>query len=101
VKLYQFNLPTRDNSGARLGMAHRNWSRLALELAGGLTEHKGQGAWLDGGKVYHDALIVYTVATADITVFDRLVSEAFKCFPDQLAIYAAVIGTAAVYERSV
>lgn len=100
MRLYQFNIPTHDNSGKSYEAARKRWETMTIAAAGGLTKAPGfsEGVWSDQGKLYRETMQVYTVATLPST-FKLLLAHAFECFPDQLAIFTADLGEATIHER--
>lgn len=58
-------LPTRDNAGASLARKVTAIRRELLALAGGFSETRQHGQWLDGGKVYRDVSIRVTTTVDD------------------------------------
>ena len=60
-------LPTRDNSGVSLAREVASVKRGILTLAGGYSEVKQRGAWVDGDRVYRDTSIrLSTTVNQDI-----------------------------------
>lgn len=53
-------LPTRDNAGVSLARRVTAIRREVLALAGGFSETRQHGQWLEGGKVYRDVSIRLT-----------------------------------------
>lgn len=98
MQLWEITLPARDNGGTPLHMAHKNFRRFLLETFGGYTEGEtARGAWRDPdtGKVYSESVIPYRIACEAEPSLD----EAFRLFPDQLAIFKAKIGDAEIVNR--
>lgn len=58
-------LPTRDNDGVSLARHVTAIRREILALAGGFSETRQQGRWVDGGKVYRDTSIRLTTTVDD------------------------------------
>jgi hypothetical protein len=100
MKLFEITLPTTDNAGASLQTAHMLWQAHVMRIAGGYTEYPmSRGVWHDGpGKIYIDQVVPYRVACT-LDQWQEIVREAFKAFPDQLAIFHAHVGTAVIEER--
>jgi hypothetical protein len=68
-------LPTRDNDGVSLARTITAIRKELLALAGGFSETRQQGRWVDGGKVYRDTSlrIVTTVdSEQDAQIVARL-----------------------------
>lgn len=99
MKLYEIQLPARDNSNESTYSALRRFENALLDIAGGYTDcGKAGGLWADGPKIYRDTVILYHVA-CEPEQFNRILTAAFKLFPDQLAIFTAVIGEATIHSR--
>lgn len=100
MRLYQFTLPTHDNKGLSYETARKRWERHAIAAAGGITRNDipQSGVWMDGGREYRETVMHYTVA-CEASTFKLLLAHAFECFPDQLAIMTADLGTATIHNR--
>lgn len=100
MKLYQFNLPTHTNAGLSYEAARKRWERHAIAAAGGLTRAFGfaDGVWVDGDRKYLETIAVYQI-TCEVSTFKLILAHAFECFPDQLAIFTAELGTATIHSR--
>lgn len=100
MKLYQITLPMFDNAGLNTNVARVQWEKAALQAAGGFTRlPAAEGAWLGpDGKTYTDRSRAYHIACEE-WAFAGLLAEAFRLFPDQLAIFTAEIGMAIIHER--
>jgi hypothetical protein len=93
TKLYEIALPILSNDGSRPYVAARAcWELRALEIAGGYTRRAvGRGFWKHEGKIYVDDMIPYRVACSPAQL-QLLVAEAFRLFPDQVAICTTEMG---------
>ena len=105
TNLYEIALPTKANDGSDYASALIAWEAKALQRAGGFTRRPdGEGAWADQAeasgpiKVYRDTMRPFRVA-CEQAIMDDLLRDAFKLFPDQLAIFVATIGTAEIVYR--
>jgi len=102
LNLYEITLPVADNTGQPTKLVLAQWEQAALRIAGGFTlmSEPVRGAWRDpsGGKVYTDYVRIYRVG-CEAPQLEALLGETFDLFPDQLAIFAACVGTAEVRER--
>lgn len=100
AKLYEIALPVTDNSGMGYAGALLAWEALALERAGGFTSFpEARGCWRgDDGRVYTDTMRPYRVLCSPAAM-RALVFDAFRLFPDQVAIFVATIGTAEIINR--
>ena len=58
----QINLPLYDNDGKSVKKVHKQLEVELSEFSGGFTSFKGQGGWLDKGKLYNDSLMIYQIA---------------------------------------
>lgn len=87
MNLVHIHLPVADNEAKPLEAEHVAIQAQLRELYSGFTVWKAAGSWVDGGKVYHDALLVYEVATAhSLKHFLAFAKEAGKrC--RQVAVY--------------
>ena len=100
MKLYEIAIPLFDNAGLNTNTARRAFEKSVLASVGGYTRlPAAEGAWLDAsGKLYTDRTQSYRLACDDWQ-FPAVLAEAFRLFPDQLAIFTAEIGTATIHER--
>ena len=102
MKLYQFNLPLYDNAGKSCERAHIDFKSACKMYAGGYTVQgtNAVGEWYctDDGNTYKDEIVIYQVAV-DAKGFKRILEEAFNSFPDQLAIFTAIVGEATIHAR--
>ncbi len=100
MKLYEIQLPERDNSD--ISTYHRcdQWEAHCLQIVGGFSKAgKVVGFWNDKKKgLFIDDMISYRIACQP-EQFAALVDCAFRLFPDQLAIFTAEIGTAEIVTR--
>lgn len=100
--LFEIALPVKANDGADYAEALAAWEERALAVAGGFTRlPDADGAWRDpsDGKVYRDRMRGYRVM-CNRREFTSLTYDAFRLFPDQVAIFTATIGSATVYDRA-
>lgn len=102
--LYEIALPTYPNPASHVSGSHissrEEWLGHALNLAGGYTELGIRtGAWRsDDGRIYKEPMHWYQLAcTAEC--MSSLVDIAFELFPDQEAIFYAVVGRAVIMPR--
>ena len=56
-------LPASGNNGLDISAAHDILRRDLIHSFGGYTSFTGRGAWMDGGKLYDEEVVIYTVAT--------------------------------------
>lgn len=97
--LFEIALPLNTNDGENYNAAHKAWTVQAAKVAGGFTQRPpGLGMWQDKGTLYVDDMIPYRLACS-AEQFAALVDEAFRLFPDQLAIFTARIGDADIISR--
>lgn len=102
MKLFEIALPVFENNGRSYEASLLAWEELALERAGGFTRRPdGVGQWgdCDRGRIYEDVMRPYHVACSAETMA-ALLADAFKLFPDQVAIFVAEIGTATIHYRA-
>lgn len=102
MKLHRITLPRYDNSGQCTLPAMAQFEAALLELVGGYTALPiAAGAWKDWttGKVYHDRVRSYEYAMDNDALPAAILAKAFELFPDQLAIFTCVIGTAEINDR--
>ena len=94
-------IPTADNDGNAFDSAHHSdFEGFILERFGGLSRSTQEvdGLWQDGGRVYRDRLLVYTVAIESITDGGTLgeVIDFAKAHYRQEAIFFRYLGIAEV-----
>lgn len=102
MKLFEIAVPTKANDGASYDVALSMWEDVVLKTAGGFTRMPDvDGYWRDpsNGKLYKDRMRGYRVALGGYHERDTLVREAFKIFPDQVAIFVSEIGSATIVNR--
>ena len=89
----QINLPLYDNDGKSVKRIHKQLEIELSEICGGFTTFKGQGGWLDKGKLYNDSLMIYQIAI-DKKLENKIVKIAKKygLKTRQLAIYTVING---------
>lgn len=58
-------LPTKDNAGVSLARRLTAIRREVLAVAGGFSETRQSGRWVEGGKVYRDTSIRLTTTVDD------------------------------------
>lgn len=101
LKLFEIQLPQRDNAGRYCTLALQAFEQYALTIAGGFSRCPPvEGAWQELGmaKVYSDTMIPYRIASTD-RGFKQIREHAFQLFPDQIAIFTAELGTAEITYR--
>lgn len=101
MKAFLIALPVFDNAGRSYDKAHAAFQKCALETAGGYTRRPhGEGAWRDpaDGRVYVDSMVPYVVACTRPR-FNLLKREAFRLFPDQVALYWQELGEVHIERR--
>jgi hypothetical protein len=100
MRLYQFLLPARSNSGAiSYEKPRQAWEKLALDTCGGFTAFGPcLGQWKGSHSVMVDDLFAYTVA-ASYDQHEALVNACFSLFPDQEAFAVADLGTLDIISR--
>ena len=89
----QINLPLYDNDGKSVKKIHKQLEVELSEFSGGFTSFKGQGGWLNKGKLYNDSLMIYQIAIDK--KFKNLFIKIVKKAGDdagQLAIYTVING---------
>ena len=89
----QRNLPLYDNDGKSVKKVHKQLQVELSEFCGGFTSFKGQGGWLDKGKLYNDTLMIYQIAIDKKfkNLFIKL-SKKYGIKTRQLAIYTVING---------
>jgi hypothetical protein len=87
MHIYQFLLPAASNKGVSYGTQRSDWAMRALDMAGGYTiRARVVGSWRsDDGKTYTEAMCPIDVGCS-VEVRNALLQEAFRLFPDQLAV---------------
>lgn len=96
-------LPTRDNDGVSLAREVSTIRREILGIAGGLSETRQHGQWMDAGKVYKDTSIRITTTvdeTADAALVERLPDWCERLRQICLYTHATTVESAFVYPRS-
>ena len=89
----QINLPLFDNDGKSVKKVHKQLQVELSKFSGGFTSFKGQGGWLDKGKLYNDTLMIYQIAIDK--KFKNLfikISKKYGIKTRQLAIYTVING---------
>lgn len=99
MRIAQINLPLFDNDGASLASVHENLQRDLCTIFGGYTVTEGQGAWMDGGKLYAEPVAIYQVAydhrvTADQSVIDA--AQHYGRAAKQIAVFYVIDGKATI-----
>lgn len=100
MNLYSIALPVTSKGGQNKREL-AEFEAFALHRAGGYTKRPdGEGAWRDpeSGKVYFDTMRPYEIACDD-TTWRAVVAKAFELFPEELAIYTALIGVVRIINR--
>ena len=103
MKHFEILLPVVSNDKKPYIAALATWERAALKIAGGFTELPlASGVWRDEatGETYRDAVQPYRVACSR-EQWAQLVMEAFRLFPDQLAIFYCELGEATIETRAI
>ncbi len=101
MNLYEFALPTKANNGDDYSDALKAWEDIALNRCNGFTRMPDvDGFWRDGddGKVYADRMRGYRIACKPAQM-RAMRDDAFRLFPDQVALFVATIGTADIVSR--
>lgn len=104
MDLYEVTIPTEDNAGQSMREAHAAFGLWLIESFGGFTSWRTHGAWQDAGRSYVEASITYRVAIREAqcpgdAAVPHIAAQALAIFPDQLAVYIAQVGTAAIIAR--
>lgn len=101
MPIYGIKLPLQDNAGRSTAFDIHDFASFVLDTVGGYTDAGEQcGVWRDdSGEVYRDTVHAFEVA-CNPEQWASIVAKAFECFPDQLAIYTANLGEAAIINRS-
>jgi hypothetical protein len=101
MNLYEFQLPDKSNNGLLdYRAAREEFVHCAADMAGG-SSYRGQisGHWIDET----DALVSEPMHVLHVSCDDKTASELralfFDLFPDQKALFCAVIGEAQVFAR--
>lgn len=101
LPLFCILLPTKKKThagGADYLPELRLWEGYALSRAGGFTATGFvTGTWRDDetGLVYTDRMAGYEIACAS-HVFNKLIDDARRLFPDQRAFFTATVGIAQI-----
>jgi hypothetical protein len=90
-------VPLAGNDGATFTPAHHAaFEAELLGLFGGFSRLPGsvEGAWLDAGVTYRDALVVYLLAVPSITAGDKVcrAADIAKAHYGQLAVFVRYLG---------
>lgn len=98
MNFYLFILPIADNAGRDYAEAHRLWTYLAGDYT--VLPGLATGVWVDEktGQTYKERVVQYQVA-CDPEKHSQLVKAAFDFFPDQKAIFSALVGAASIQYR--
>lgn len=93
-------IPVASNDGATFTPGHHaQFEAMAVELFGGVTRYgSAAGLWADGGKLFRDDTIVYSVAAGSIVDGAKVaqLTTFAKAHYGQLAIYITYLGQAEV-----
>ncbi len=96
MRLAQITLPTLDNNGKSLSIAHADLGKELVKYWAGFTSWDGNGAWQAGnGDLYFEAVKVYQIFINDATVDDetlRHIARTIGRQAEQLAMAIVIDG---------